>query len=232
MSLRRATQSLVSALGKNGVRLRLNDTELPQVKRELTKIKKQASERGRDTLKEAVSIGNSFASAQLAKLGQNVKSRYRSRQVPSVDRLTGRTFPKSYPIDRSGGLRNALIQTKVTRRQRSTFDRGVEAVIDITASSVPVSQRGSGTTNYPNLNKVTKDKPIQTFGGRSDLFSMMEFGTGFMRYSDRPYETFSGQVFSKTQGYFVLDRIVKDEFFNLTKRFNQDLRDEIRRKVT
>lgn len=231
MSLRRAVKSLVSSLGKNGVRLRLNDTELPQLKRELTKLKKTASERGKGVLAETAEVGNAFASASLSAMGQRIKSRYRTRQVPTVDRLTGRTFPKSYPIDRSGGLRNALIQTKVTKRRRTTFNNGVEAYIDVTASSVPVSRQGDGKTRYPHLQKVTKDKPIATYGGRSNLFSMMEYGTGFMRYSDRPYETFSGDVFENTQGYFVLDRIVKDEFFKLTKDFNKDLREEIKRKL-
>ena len=236
MSLRDASRSLSSALGTSGVRINLTTDIVNGTKRELKRAQKAASSRGKEVLGLSAKAANGAMGDRLSQLGRNVKSRYRNREVPSIDPYSRRRFPKGYPKTDRGELRSGLISAVVKKNSRETFRDGIAASITIRASSVSPNTDEKNwpkpvTTAYPNLTKVKWSDNITTYGGKDDLFSMMEYGTGHMRYSPTPYTTFSGEVFSRTQGYFVLDRIVKDEFYKLSKTVNQSVVDAIRNEL-
>lgn len=218
----------------SGVGARLSiSTDIPASgKRALNKAFKDAEALGKEEYNKIALEASAYASSRMAKLGREVKRRWRAKEIPNKDPFSGRSFRRRYK-DRTGGLKGTTIQTKVIRKNRKTFNNGVEAEVLIKAASAALTQsKTDGKANYPYLKKFSHaNPPFTPAGDPDDLFSMIEFGGGHMRYANQSYTTFSGEVYSKTQGYFILDRIIKDEHNKLRRTFNRDLTELIREKL-
>lgn len=213
-------------------RLSFDTKKLKGFQRQINKAMKDVDALARDERKEIVKDANDFTSIFSQSLGQRIQRRYKSKNIPSYDAFTGESFPRQRNyFDRTGALKNVKINARTKRTSRVTFNKGIQLALSITAGKVSVNSSRPWIKGYQaeeHLTKVTHNSGIKGAGDPTDVFSMVEYGIGHMRFEDRPYRTFSGEVFDKTQGFFALDRIVKDEYVKAQKSYAEGLLKVIR----
>lgn len=213
--------------------LSFDKSNLGNFKSSITKAVNKAKQFGRQEQAVIREATNEFTTDTAHRMGREISRRWNAKDAPPYDPFTGQAFPSGRQAfnDRTGALAASRVGFRVGRQRRTTFRKGLSLSLTIIPPNVSIgSERPRGLPPDDSLQKVG-DSSIPTLATFGDLFEMIEYGIGRMRFSSQSYTTFSGQSVGQIQGFYMLDRIVKDVYVRTAPEYARGLSSVISKAV-